>query len=159
MDGMNYIKGYRYQMYCAAREAQVRVCTVRIKQVILASGTNPLTVLNSSCSSQRRLPSARSITKTRRSRSDIKTARAVKDRVRSDCLSNRLLARLDNLIQRFEEPNSMARWDSPLFTVTTDDHLPVNAIWESVTSGNKAPTNVAVLQVWPLRLCKYAGVC
>lgn len=28
MDGMNYIKGFRYQMHCAGREAQVRMCTV-----------------------------------------------------------------------------------------------------------------------------------
>ena len=28
LDGMNYIKGFRYQMYCAARELKVRVCTV-----------------------------------------------------------------------------------------------------------------------------------
>lgn len=28
VDGMNYIKGYRYQMYCAAREHRLRVCTV-----------------------------------------------------------------------------------------------------------------------------------
>lgn len=27
-DAMNYIKGFRYQMYCAAREMKVRVCTV-----------------------------------------------------------------------------------------------------------------------------------
>ncbi|POV95726.1 hypothetical protein PSHT_15501 [Puccinia striiformis] len=29
-DGMNYIKGFRYQIYCAAREAGVRTCTVHI---------------------------------------------------------------------------------------------------------------------------------
>lgn len=29
IDGMNYIKGFRYQMYCAARELKLRVCTVR----------------------------------------------------------------------------------------------------------------------------------
>lgn len=29
-DSANYIKGYRYQMYCAAREAGVRVATIRI---------------------------------------------------------------------------------------------------------------------------------
>lgn len=29
VDGMNYIKGFRYQMYCAAREFKLRVCTVR----------------------------------------------------------------------------------------------------------------------------------
>ena len=28
-DSLNYIKGFRYQMYCAAREATLRVCTVR----------------------------------------------------------------------------------------------------------------------------------
>lgn len=29
-DGLNYIKGYRYQMNCAAKEAGVRYCTVRV---------------------------------------------------------------------------------------------------------------------------------
>jgi len=28
IDSLNYIKGFRYQMYCAAREMKVRVCTV-----------------------------------------------------------------------------------------------------------------------------------
>lgn len=28
VDGLNYIKGFRYQMYCAAREQKLRVCTV-----------------------------------------------------------------------------------------------------------------------------------
>ena len=28
MDSLNYIKGFRYQMYCAAREMKIRVCTV-----------------------------------------------------------------------------------------------------------------------------------
>ncbi|PAV18807.1 chromatin associated KTI12 [Pyrrhoderma noxium] len=30
VDGMNYIKGYRYQMYCAAREHRLRVCTIYV---------------------------------------------------------------------------------------------------------------------------------
>lgn len=28
MDSLNYIKGFRYQMYCAAREMKIRACTV-----------------------------------------------------------------------------------------------------------------------------------
>lgn len=28
VDAMNYIKGSRYQMYCAARESQVRMATL-----------------------------------------------------------------------------------------------------------------------------------
>ena len=30
VDSLNYIKGFRYQMYCAAREQKARVCTVRL---------------------------------------------------------------------------------------------------------------------------------
>jgi protein KTI12 len=29
VDAPNYIKGFRYQLYCAAREMKLRVCTVR----------------------------------------------------------------------------------------------------------------------------------
>lgn len=29
VDALNYIKGFRYQLYCAAREFKLRVCTVR----------------------------------------------------------------------------------------------------------------------------------
>ena len=30
VDSMNYIKGFRYQLYCAAREHKLRVCTVSL---------------------------------------------------------------------------------------------------------------------------------
>ena len=37
----------------------------------------------------------------------------------------------DNLVYRYEEPNGMTRWDSPLFTVLCDDATPpFDAIWE-----------------------------
>ena len=39
----------------------------------------------------------------------------------------------DNLIYRYEEPNGMTRWDSPLFTVPfEDEHPPYEAIWDAV---------------------------
>jgi protein KTI12 len=38
VDAPNYIKGFRYQIYCAAREMKLRVCTVRAS--ILAPGSN-----------------------------------------------------------------------------------------------------------------------
>ncbi len=39
----------------------------------------------------------------------------------------------DNLIFRYEEPNGMNRWDSPLFTVPYDDEQPpCEAIWEAM---------------------------
>lgn len=36
-DSLNYIKGFRYQMYCAAREAHCRVCTVSSPRVTQSS--------------------------------------------------------------------------------------------------------------------------
>lgn len=39
----------------------------------------------------------------------------------------------DNLVYRFEEPNGMTRWDSPLFTVPYDDEMPpCDEIWETM---------------------------
>jgi len=39
----------------------------------------------------------------------------------------------ENLVYRFEEPNEMARWDAPLFTVPWDDKLPdCEAIWDAL---------------------------
>ena len=39
----------------------------------------------------------------------------------------------DNLVYRYEEPNGMTRWDSPLFTVPYDDEKPpLEDIWEAM---------------------------
>ena len=48
---------------------------------------------------------------------------------------------LDNLIFRYEEPNGMARWDSPLFTVPYVDAAgDMDGIWNAMVS----PTGVVV---------------
>jgi len=101
-DGLNYIKGFRYQMYCAARELKLRVCTVYVV------ATHDL------------------CTEWNNTRMD-----------------GRVYASetLDNLIVRYEEPSSMVRWDSPLFTVLWEEEdVPAEEIWKAVTAGNvKAP--------------------
>ena len=39
----------------------------------------------------------------------------------------------ENLVYRYEEPNGMTRWDSPLFTVPYDDETPpFEAIWDAL---------------------------
>lgn len=55
--------------------------------------------------------------------------------------------RLENLFNRFEEPSSMVRWDSPLFTVFTEDKLPGPEIIEAVTNSNLKPPNSGTLSV------------
>lgn len=71
---------------------------------------------------------------------------------------------LNNLISRYEEPNSSARWDAPLITIASFDpdlsQRPqgeanedivgsgeAERIWEAITTGEVKPPNVAVLPV------------
>lgn len=59
-----------------------------------------------------------------------------------------LWCRLDNLLQRYEEPSSMVRWDSPLFTIPwTDESPPNDDIWKAVTEGLVKPPNVGTQSV------------
>ncbi|CAE6435919.1 unnamed protein product [Rhizoctonia solani] len=107
VDSLNYIKGFRYQMYCAAREVGVRVATVFV----------------------------------------VATPDLCKEwnQKRENRYSD---ATFDNLIQRYEEPNSMVRWDAPLFTVTwTDETVPGEDIWRAITLGDKRPANQAVASI------------
>ena len=39
----------------------------------------------------------------------------------------------ENMVYRYEEPNGMTRWDSPLFTVPYDDEAPpYDTIWDAI---------------------------
>lgn len=58
----------------------------------------------------------------------------------------------DNLVYRYEEPNGMARWDSPLFTVPYDDEAPpCQDIWEAIIGSDgktkTAKPNLATVMV------------
>lgn len=48
----------------------------------------------------------------------------------------------ENLVFRYEEPNGMSRWDSPLFVVPYDDETPpFEQIWEALIGNDgKAKT-------------------
>ncbi|KAH7875251.1 chromatin associated protein KTI12 [Lentinula edodes] len=124
VDAPNYIKGFRYQIYCAAREMKVRVATVYV-----------LTP-QEQCRNWNKL------------------------REGDDKYSDETL---ENLFLRYEEPSSMVRWDSPLFTLLWSDESisqsTLNAIWDAVEKGKvnnpnsgtvataKAPTDaLAVLE-------------
>jgi protein KTI12 len=110
VDGMNYIKGFRYQLYCKAREAGVRVATVYV------------------------LATPDQCRKWNEERGDGKKYKP---------------QTLDALIQRFEEPSSMVRWDAPLFTIPWDDPTPpLERISDAVTTGIVKPPNVGT-QITP----------
>ncbi|PVF99403.1 chromatin associated protein KTI12 [Serendipita vermifera] len=103
VDALNYIKGFRYQMYCVAREAGTRVATVFV------AATPDV------CRSWHK---------------EKPTGEQYKEET------------FENLIQRYEEPSSMVRWDSPLFTVPWNEHhMPVEEIWQAITAGVLKPPN------------------
>ncbi|WWD22368.1 hypothetical protein CI109_106859 [Kwoniella shandongensis] len=106
VDSANYIKGFRYQMYCAARESRVRPCTIHV------------VAPPDKCREWHKK--------------------------RGECSYKP--ATFDNLIMRFEEPSSMVRWDSPLFTIPWDEDPPFEDIWNAITKGDKKPPTSAVLQ-------------
>jgi len=109
VDAPNYIKGFRYQMYCAAREMKLRVCTVYVV------ATHEL-------------------------------CRQWNSNRAHEGGQAYLSETLENLIMRYEEPSSMVRWDSPLFTILwTEEGIPGDQIWEAVTSGNIKPPNSGTL--------------
>ncbi|KAF6759984.1 chromatin associated protein KTI12 [Ephemerocybe angulata] len=109
VDSLNYIKGFRYQMYCAAREMKLRVCTVH---VVAAPDV---------C---------------REWNANRKDGRTYSTET------------FENLIMRYEEPSSMVRWDSPLFSILwLDTEIPGEQIWDALTKGVVKPPNGASLSV------------
>jgi protein KTI12 len=109
VDSLNYIKGFRYQIYCAARELKLRTCTV----FVVASPD-----LCREWNASRQTSTAYDSTT------------------------------LENLLVRFEEPSSMVRWDTPLFTIMwNDEDIPGIGIWEAITQGSLKPPNSGTLAV------------
>jgi protein KTI12 len=93
LDGLNYIKGWRYQLFCEAKNA-----------------STPSAVLQVGCSVDR----ARGVNEERLKRREA----GEKDGAAEEPYEP---ANWENLVFRYEEPNPMTRWDSPLFTLIWED--------------------------------------
>lgn len=109
LDGGNYIKGWRYQLYCEAKAVRTTHCLVHI-------GTS--------------IEKAREINDSRLA-SESKVTDEENLPYQRECW--------ENLVFRYEEPNVFARWDSPLFTVLWEDkESPNEAIWETLIGNDKS---------------------
>ncbi|KAF6809974.1 RNA polymerase II elongator complex subunit [Colletotrichum sojae] len=109
LDGMNYIKGWRYQLHCEAK-------AVRTPSVVLQIG----------CGVDR----ARGINEERLRKKNDKNegqdgGRTQVDEAVEEQEEEEEQAyeqdNWENLVFRYEEPNPMTRWDSPLFTLIWED--------------------------------------
>jgi protein KTI12 len=116
LDGANYIKGWRYQLYCEAKAVRTPHCVVHIgTPVSQARGIND-----------------------ERLAGNAEGKREEERPYESECW--------ENLVYRYEEPNAMARWDSPLFTVLWDEEgPPCEAIWEALV-GSEAEAGKKVVR-------------
>ncbi|KAK8154555.1 chromatin associated protein KTI12 [Phyllosticta citrichinensis] len=97
-DGLNYIKGFRYQLYCEAKAVQTPSCVLRV-------GT------------------------------PVEKCREINKKLLDDPAVDGGYAEEDfeNLVFRYEEPNGMTRWDSPLFVVAYEDDTPsLDQIWDAM---------------------------
>lgn len=54
---------------------------------------------------------------------------------------------LEELMMRFEEPNSNQRWDSPLFVIHPEDELPYDQISDALFNRKPPPPNMATQNV------------
>lgn len=174
-DAMNYIKGFRYQLYCEAKAVQTPNCVVSLSNPVFlvvdddGEGCGNLAALDWSSwlvFEHTILPDKRSIyihgcpmaskathllpsppTPTTFSNHNTPNADFAEIHIGTPVDKCRELNAaalesgsggyapelFENLVFRYEEPNGMTRWDSPLFTVPYDDATPpLDAIWDAL---------------------------
>ena len=108
LDSGNYIKGWRYQLHCEAKNMGTPSCVVHV-----GTTGEEATVLNDKNLAQQPDTSAQ-----------------ISGSGTSDPYDTQIHA---ELVMRFEEPNPLTRWDSPLFTVPWSDPTPPLArLWEEM---------------------------
>eukprot|EP00128_Syssomonas_multiformis_P012248 Colp12_sorted_trinity150504_noHs@23840 len=103
VDSMNYIKGFRYELYCLSRAGKTPHC-------VLWCDINP------------------------------EKAKELNSQREGDRYSEEML---NELVQRFEQPQQHQRWDSPLFIVQLEDELPYTAISQAIFERKPPPPNAA----------------
>ncbi|XP_049882844.1 protein KTI12 homolog [Pectinophora gossypiella] len=121
LDGSNYIKGCRYELYCASKSSKSTQCTVyTIKNHDEAWEDNQ-----------------------KRTKRDADIEHHLNDSCNCDDepYTEEVFNALTRL--RFEEPNSNNRWDSPLFTVQPTDSLDLEAIYKVLFEKKPPPPNMS----------------
>ncbi|KAF3912564.1 hypothetical protein ABW21_db0201561 [Orbilia brochopaga] len=116
-DGMNYIKGYRYQLHCEAKALLTPSCVVYVG--VPAEKCKEWNVSNLANEESGNIDGRR-------------------ERYAPEVL--------ENLIFRYEEPNGMARWDSPLFIVPwMDEDIPGEEMWNAMINNEAVKPHQATV--------------
>lgn len=123
-DAGNYIKGYRYEVYCATKAARVSQCTF-----FCAINDQQMKGFNGE-----------------RREEDVVT-------VMGNSAVPYTEETLEALKMRFEEPQGNNRWDAPLFTVFPETSLDFEAIYRCLYEQGPPPPNQSTQNVSKSRVC------
>ncbi|KAK6513344.1 hypothetical protein TWF281_004974 [Arthrobotrys megalospora] len=120
---MNYIKGYRYQLHCEAKALLTPSCVVYVGTP--AEKCKEWNVAKGSGEEEEKEEGVEGGQKSREAYApDV----------------------LDNLIFRYEEPNGMTRWDSPLFIIPwMDEDVPGEEIWNAMVNNEAVKPHLATV--------------
>ncbi|KAL1960632.1 hypothetical protein VTO42DRAFT_7211 [Malbranchea cinnamomea] len=158
VDGMNYIKGLRYQLWCEAKAAGTTCCVVHVGTPVDQCTANNEERIKQK--EKRRLEQEEQGDKGENAKE--KTESETTEQTTPTDLTPENASEsqpehvetadnpsepyppelLQNLIFRYEEPSTASRWDKPLFTVPwSDPQPPAEDIWTAITGIPVPKTN------------------
>lgn len=130
LDAGNYIKGYRYELYCASKAVRTTQCTlfcaIQTERALAFNANRTMADVVDTVS-----PSEDGSDEQRCNNGDVP-------------YSGEIFAAL---CQRYEEPHGNARWDAPLFTRFPDDDLDADAIHAALYDSKPPPPNKSTQSV------------
>jgi protein KTI12 len=112
LDGLNYIKGWRYQLHCESKAVRTPSCILQIGcSVDKAREVNENRIRKKEADSNNVAAEG----------GEAAPAATDSDEALVGSTEPYEPDNWDNLVFRYEEPNPMTRWDSPLFTLIWED--------------------------------------
>ncbi|KAL5597732.1 hypothetical protein FOBRF1_011525 [Fusarium oxysporum] len=127
LDGLNYIKGWRYQLHCESKAVRTPSCILQI-----GCSVDKAREVNEARLKKREAEASKTADKEEATPSATTSGDTIVDSTEPYEPGN-----WDNLVFRYEEPNPMTRWDSPLFTlIWEDDEAQTNKVfsylWDAI---------------------------
>ncbi|KAM0349430.1 hypothetical protein ACHAPU_003839 [Fusarium lateritium] len=111
LDGLNYIKGWRYQLHCESKAVRTPSCILQI-----GCSVDKAKEVNEARLQKREIEATKGTDTEEVLPTSTGSGDSVVDSTEPYAPNN-----WDNLVFRYEEPNPMTRWDSPLFTLIWQD--------------------------------------
>ena len=131
LDSLNYIKGWRYQLYCEAKNARTPSCVLQV-----GGGVEKAREVNERRLEKRERRLKEQGEKNEEGEEKMEAAESDEEPYER--------SNWENLVFRYEEPNPMTRWDSPLFLLAWDDDEAqtkqvFDKIWDAIAGEGRKP--------------------